>query len=329
MILVTGASGFIGRTLIGQLASAGHPVRALHRRPVKDADYPPLIQWLRTDLLDITSLDQAFYGVDRVFHCAGLVSFQRRDAEAMIKINVEGTSNVVNLSLAHGISKLVHVSSVAALGRPRRATPINESLRWEETVNNSRYGLSKYLGEMEVWRAIGEGLNAVIVNPSIVLGPTEPGDVSHQIVRTVFGEFPWYTEGATGFVDVQDLCRAMIMLMESDQSSRRFIVSGENVSYRELFSALAVRLGKKAPYRKASAAMTELVWRIEKLRSLFTGHRPLITKETARTARLQVQYDNHSILEALPQFRFTSMENTLKTVSADFLKRNTLSPAGR
>jgi dihydroflavonol-4-reductase len=174
--------------------------------------------------------------VEQVYHCAAIVTFNSRRRQEMFKINIEGTANVVNAALDAGIKKMVYVSSVAALGRIREEGPINETMNWTEETSNSAYGQSKYLAEMQVWRGIGEGLNAVMVNPVIILGPGDWNSGSSQIFKTAYDEFPWYTDGSTGFVDVRDVAKAMIELMNSNVTAERFILSAENKTYAEVFN---------------------------------------------------------------------------------------------
>lgn len=216
---------------------------------------------------------------------------------------------------------MVHVSSVAAIGRPSSGSVIDENCKWEDHPNNSVYALSKYLGEMEVWRGIGEGLPAVIVNPSVILGGSENWDEgSSSLVKNAYKEFPWYTRGVNGFVDVRDVVKAMVMLMDSDITGERFILNGDNWAYRDLFTTMAHYLHKKPPFREAAPWMGNLVWRIEKLKSMFSGKAPLLTRETARTAQLRVYYENNKILEYLPGFQFTPMKETLCHACNAFLQ---------
>jgi nucleoside-diphosphate-sugar epimerase len=257
-------------------------------------------------------LSEAMQGVTQVYHCAAVVTFNPKRKAELFKINVEGTANVVNAALDAGVKKLVHVSSVAALGRIRKDEVVNETMNWTEETSNSNYGQSKYLGELEVWRGMGEGLEAAIVNPSIILGAGNWNSGSSQVFKSVYDEFPWYTNGTTGFVDVRDVVAAMIGLMESDISGQRYILSAENKTYREVFNLMADAFGKKRPHKEVTPFIAGLVWRLEALKSRFTGKEPLITKETAATALAKVQFDHSKILAALPNFKFHSIEDTIQ-----------------
>ncbi len=247
MILVTGGTGFLGSYLLRALVKAGKPVRALYRSRIPDQvqDIADKVEWFQGDVLDVCALEDAFAGITEVYHCAAVVSFQPDKRTEMMKINIEGTANVVNMAIDAGVRKLVHVSSVASLGRARQQDSLSEDSQWEESSNNSQYAISKHLSEMEIWRGIAEGLDAVIVNPSIILGSGFWHDGSGMLLKNAWKEFPYYTEGVNGFVDVEDVVKAMIGLMESPVTKRRFILSGENWPYRQLFTEMARHLGKK------------------------------------------------------------------------------------
>ncbi|HEU5366784.1 MAG TPA: 3-beta hydroxysteroid dehydrogenase, partial [Hanamia sp.] len=178
--------------------------------------------------------------------------------------------------------------------------------------SNSIYGKSKYFGEMEVWRGIGEGLNAAIVNPSLILGGNNWENGSSAIFKNAFNEFKWYTEGVSGFVDVRDVARAMILLMNSEITAERFILNGENLPYREIFSSIAKCFGKKPPYKKVTPLIAELMWRLEEIKTKLTGKKHLLTKETVRTALAKVYFDNRKILNALLGFQFTKIKDTIE-----------------
>ncbi|MEO5889991.1 MAG: NAD-dependent epimerase/dehydratase family protein [Ferruginibacter sp.] len=311
MILVTGGAGLLGSELIRQLLSQGSEVRAIYNQTLLPDFHSGLLQQFQCNILDVIGLEEAMQGVDQVYHCAAIVTFEPSRKRELFKINIEGTTNVVNAALTTGVKKMLHVSSVAALGRIRENEPVNETMNWTEDTSNSNYGQSKYLGEMEVWRGIGEGLDAVMVNPVIILGESDWNTGSSQIFKSVYNEFPWYTEGITGFVDARDVAKAMIALMESDISSERFIISAENRSYREIFNLIAQAFGKKLPRKKVTPFIAKIVWRLEAIKSLVTGKKPLVTKETAETALASVYYDNSKLLKFLPGFRYNTMEETI------------------
>lgn len=318
---ITGASGLVGTYLIRQLLSEGKPVVALyrtHKGGLTETEAAQ-VEWVQGDIFDVGLLQETMAGCSTVYHCAGLVSFSPARAEDLMHINVEGTANVVNAALESGIEKLVHVSSVAALGRKRNNQVVDENVRWDDAANPSVYGKSKYLGELEVWRAVAEGLNAVIVNPVIILGKGNWETGSSATFRNAFNEFPWYTEGVSGFVDAEDVARVMIMLMESQVTAERFVLSADNWSYRKLFTTMAEMFGKKPPHRKVQPWMASIVWRLEKIKGIFTGKEPLLTRETADTAQQVVHFDNSKILKALPGFKFRPLDETIREACRYYL----------
>ncbi len=314
MILVTGASGLVGTHLIQQLSGAEVPIRALYHTQI------PLlfretkvhnIEWKQVDILDFSQLEQAFEGITQVYHCAAMVSYDPREKEQMMQINVEGTANVVNISLAMGIQKLLYVSSIATLGKETNKAWITEKADWVEGNENSNYAISKYQAEMEVWRGIAEGLPAIIIHPSIILGEGNWEKSSSHLFKIVYDEFSFYTQGSTAWVDVQDVVKAMIVLMHSDIQAENFIVSGGNHTYLEVFTWMANAMQKKPPFRKANHWMTECVWRLSYLKSILTGSKASITKETARAAQQFHYFDNSKLLKALPGFSYTPIEETI------------------
>ena len=347
-ILVTGAAGLVGNELLQQLLKEGFYVKAgYHAAPLsvdpetrgpqqlhindipgKHAwgspslqDAAPNLEIVQCDILDVVALAEIMKDVTHVYHCAAIVSFDPAEKNRLLKINVEGTANIVNACIDAGVKKLVYVSSVAALGRMRFGEVITEKMNWTEETSNSIYGKSKYLGELEVWRGIGEGLQAVIVNPTIILGGHDWTRGSSAIFKTAYDEFKWYTEGISGFVDVQDVALAMILLMNSKITGQRFILNGENLSYKEIFVSIAGCFKKRAPYKKVTPFMAELVWRMEAIKSRISGKKHLLTKETARTAQAKVYYDNSKILKTFPHFRFTKISEAISRTCATLKER--------
>ena len=279
-ILVTGGAGLVGNELIKQLLDAGEKVKAIyHSSPISISH--PSLSIVQCDILDVVLLEEVMEGITHVYHAAALVSYDPKDKHQLLKINIEGTANVVNACIKARVEKLVHVSSVAALGRIRKEEMVTEKMNWTEETSNSIYGKSKYYGEMEVWRGAAEGLKAVIVNPSLIFGGDNWETGSVAIFKNVYNEFPWYTNGVTGVVDVRDVARAMILLMNSPISAERFILNGGNVSYREIFTLIANCFGKKPPSKKVTPFLAEMVWRIEVLKNLFTGKEKFIDKRNS------------------------------------------------
>ena len=313
MILVTGASGLVGSHLITKLLQDGKQVRALYH-----SNLPPVISnnidWVKADILDVVVLDEVMQGIKQVFHCAAIVSFNPKEKELLHKTNVEGSANVVNACLNNTIEKLLFVSSVASLGRANENTLINESSKWIESRNNSAYAKSKYLAEMEVWRGIGEGLNAVIINPSIILGNSDWTKGSAAIFKSAYDEFAWYTSGVNGFVDVQDVVNAMVQLMESPIVAQRFIISAENSSYKNLFTQIAIAFKKQPPYKQVTSFLAGIVWRLAAIKGLLSDGKPLLTKETAHTAQIKFYYDNTKLLKALPTFTYRTLVKSIDRI---------------
>jgi nucleoside-diphosphate-sugar epimerase len=317
MILVTGASGLVGAHLIKSLVEKGALVTALYRSIVPNIQGAEKVKWVKGDILDIESLENAMEGVEQVYHCAAIVSFAPGQAAAMLHANQEGTANVVNACLAKNIQKLVYVSSVAALGRIRENAPVDEAANWTPETSNSVYGKSKYLAEMEVWRGMGEGLNVAIVNPVIILGAGDWNKGSSEIFKSAYNAFPWYTEGVSGFVDVMDVVDTMQLLMQSKITGERYIISAENIQYKNVFTQIATAFNKPAPHKKVTPFLAGIVWRLEALKGIFTGKNPLLTKETAATAQAVVHFDNTKFLNAFPEFKYRTIESTIKRACAE------------
>jgi nucleoside-diphosphate-sugar epimerase len=314
-VFVTGASGLVGSALIRKLLQKNIPVKALfHTRPssLLSKEEAEQVDWVRGDVLDISLLMDTLPQCSQVYHCAAIVSFHPSRRQLMYQINVEGTANMVNAALECGIKKMVHVSSVASLGKSVTNDAVNEKTEWTEEHNTSQYGKTKYLAEMEVWRGISEGLSAVIVNPAIILGESNWESGSTAIFKKVWQQFPFYTTGSNGFVDVVDVAEAMVMLMESDIEAERFILAAEHHSYQTLMIKIAEQLKKKAPSVKAPKALLALAKYWETIKSVLGKEEPLITAETVQKAYSHSRYDSAKILQQLPSFRYTPLDITLQ-----------------
>ena len=298
MILITGATGFLGAELAMQLASKGLLIRCTKRISSVIPDilkpFEQQIEWVEADLLDIFSLENALEGITQVYHCAALVSFKPEDKIPLRRVNVNGTANVVNLCLLQQI-RLLHVSSIAAIGDAKPGELITENNFLEVTSKIDGYALSKLEGEMEVWRGIAEGLEAIIVNPSIIIGKNTGTAGSGQLFETVRNGLKFYTSGSCGFVDVADVASCMIILMNTELNDERYIINAENITYKQLFLDIAQKFGTKPPSIFARSWMLEIGWRVASIISFFTGKPPFLDKTSAQASSRTSNYDNAKI----------------------------------
>lgn len=324
-VLVTGGTGFLGSYIIKELVEKNYFVRAIRRSAGKLPFYIPAeifknVEWVEGDILDTASLEASMENVDAVIHSAAIISFHKGDKNQMYHVNIQGTANVVNTMLEKGIPTLVHISSVAALGRSQDGSQVNEEKRWHDNKSNTHYAISKHKAEMEVWRGIGEGLNAVIVNPSTLLGYGDWNTSSCRIFKTIYDEFPWYTKGINGFVDIEDVARAIVLLMASDMSEQRFIINGDNWSFQQLFNTIADGFSKRHPRFRATPFLGSVARRIENIKTIFSGKKPLLTKESARVAHSSTYFSNDKILAALPGFSFTPLQESIQKSCRKYLQ---------
>ncbi|MBE7173728.1 MAG: NAD-dependent epimerase/dehydratase family protein [Williamsia sp.] len=325
MVLVTGGTGFLGAYIIRELVQQGYKVRAIRR---KESNTPffisptvfEQIEWFTADILDVVSLTEAMQGADTVIHSAAKVSYNPDDKKEMYQINIDGTTNMVNVALELGTRRFVYISSVAAVGRTLNGEHIDEEKEWDEKQVSSHYSMSKHKAEMEVWRAIGEGLNAVILNPSTILGYGNWHESSCAIFKSVWEEFPYYTSGINGFVAVEDVATATIRLMQSDIQAERFLISADNWPYRQVFDTIADGFQKKHPSRPVTPFLAAVAWRYEKLKTVFTGKRSLLSKESARIAQTKTFYNNSKLLAALPGFSFTPLAAAIHSACAHYMQ---------
>jgi dihydroflavonol-4-reductase len=313
-VFLTGATGFVGAYLVRALLSEGYEIRAMKRKgsPLlllgEDAKE---VEWVEGDLLDLPFLEEVMQGVEQVYHAAAMVSFDPKDVRKMMEVNVRGTENLVNTALVAGVDKFLQISSIAALGRKKNEKRIDEKAQWENNSINSNYAISKFKAECEVWRGVQEGLNAVIVNPSVILGAGYWHSGTGKMFVQANKGLRFYPQGVTGFVDVRDVAWASVKLMQSEISAERFILNAENYSYLQLFSEMAEALGKKAPKWKMPHWGVELMWRAELLRSKALGVKPLITKELARNLESHYEYSAKKIEKAI-DYKFIPLSQTIK-----------------
>lgn len=334
MILVSGGTGLVGSHLLFLLTEKGYPVRAIYRNRKniseterifrfykEDAQQQlDLIEWVEADVTDYYALVDALQGVKHVYHAAARVSFNPGESELMLQVNTEGTANLMNACLQVGIEKVCYVSSVSSLGKNLESNIIDENVEWQPDDYRSAYSYSKFRAEMEVWRASKEGLPVVIVNPSVVIGPVNWKRSSGRLFYSVKKGMPFYTNGGAGFVDVRDVARAAVMLMESDVVNERYILNSENLTYKEFFTIVAKALGKRPPFIRASKWITELGWRINLVLCAIAGKAPAITKDTARTAH-SVSYYSAKKFSTQFNYKFLPISEAVENASRWFKKQ--------
>ena len=320
-ILITGITGLVGSFVAKKMLEEGHQVFGLIR---ENADTSLLnsikdqVSLVTGDILDIPNLEKAIEGKDWVIHCAGLVSFSPKDRDNLFKVNTEGTANVVNLCLEKNIKKLAFISSIAAIGRNEKLQNINNQLiteenEWTESSYNSNYSKSKYLAELEVWRGVSEGLSAIILNPSNILGIGDWNKSSTKLFKYVFDQNLFYTDGTMNYVDVEDLAEILNKLLNSEIINERFIVSAGAVKQLEFFNEIAKYFNKKPPKYQLKGWAIGLLWRLEAIKASVLGTDPLITKETAKAAKTHFVYSNHKIKNAL-SFEFRPLGESCERI---------------
>lgn len=321
-LLVTGGTGFLGAYLIRQLLAKGYAVRATRRTnsPMDlVADFADQVEWVEADVTDVVALEDALEGITEVFHCAAMVSFHPRDVARMMQVNVEGTANVVNLCLEMGIRKLLHVSSIASLGRTKERPVLDENSSWVESRGNSNYAISKYRSEQEVWRGHAEGLPVAIVNPAIIFGSGFWHLGSAKFFKQVDEGLKFCPQGATGFVDVRDVARFMIHLLEGPQNGERYILNSENASFRRLFDLIGASIDKKPPFIPVNPLLAEVAWRVEWLKEKLLGADPMVTREAARSSVSTYFYSNEKS-KSVFDFQYRSLETTIRETGMQFLE---------
>lgn len=312
MIVVTGANGLLGSHLLRRLSKENVPVVGV-RKPDSETNHLQdltQIEWRDADLLDTESLSEALKGATTVIHTAAQVSFNPRQRNKIFEVNEGGTRNVVNACLHLNINHLIHISSVAAIGRQKGFHHINEESKWVPGDLNTDYAESKYLAELEVWRAHEEGLKVSIVNPSVILAPPDQTKSSAQLFHYVMKEKLFYTEGQLNFVDVRDVVEIIWRMHSEKIYGERFIANGGNTTFQNLFSQIALRLNKRPPSVKMPSSLLSLLAMAEEMRSRITGTEPLITRQSTKLAKEFFYYSNEKALNKF-NFQFHSLENTL------------------
>jgi nucleoside-diphosphate-sugar epimerase len=323
MIAVTGASGLLGTAVVRRLAAQHKSVRAIKRHNSDMSFLDNLdgkIAYHDADILDTLSLNEAFKDVTHVVHVAGAVSFNPRHAERVMDINVRGTQNVVDTCLANGVKRLIHISSVAALGRQKGQTIITENNKWIDSPLHSTYAKAKYLAELEVYRGQEEGLSTVIINPSVILAEGNWNLSSAQLFKYVWEEKPFYFDGSLNYVDAEDVVSLIERLLDAGVEGQRFIASAGKTSFLEFFEKVALEFGKKQPTIRLGKNVLKIGAIVESLRSRITGAEPRLTRETVRLAGAQFRYENEKIRNCL-NFEFQPIDKTLKRCCGYYMEK--------
>jgi dihydroflavonol-4-reductase len=313
MILVTGANGLLGSFILRKLVAEGESVIALKRKTSDTHltdDLKNKITWRDADITDTISLNELFKDASIVIHAAAMVSFNPREEDQLYKVNVEGTKNVVNACLTNNIKKLIHISSVAALGRQKGSSILDEGSKWIDSPLNSAYAKSKYLAELEVYRGIEEGLPASIINPSFILAPSDWEKSSSQMFRYIWKEKRFYSGGQANYVDVEDVAEMASKLCKQNFVGERFIASAGTISFKELFEQMALRLKKKAPSVRVGSKLLTAFALIEEMRCFVFGTKPLITRESVKATKEIFTYSNKKSVEYL-NIKYKTLSETL------------------
>ena len=312
-ILVTGATGFVGSYLVRLLLQKGYIVRGL-KRPTSTFDLlegvKDLVEWADTDINDVVGLEAAFEGITHVCHCAASISFHPRDVREMEKTNVDGAANIVNLCLHKNVKKLIHVSSIAALGRSKDRLDLDEKCQWVQSKDNSNYAITKHGAEQEIWRGVAEGLPCVIVSPSVIVGSRSWDKGMAGFFKKVDEGLLVCPTGQSGFVDVRDVAVFMEKMIQMEISGERFILNAVNIPHKEFFTAIANALHVTPPRIMVGPFLVEIAWRVEWLKEKLLGVTPLATKESARASVTKFMYHNEKSL-AVPHFQYRPFEQTI------------------
>lgn len=319
-ILITGGSGFLGSYILKYLVENHYEnifaIRSNNTHPLIYTHSS--IHWLIGDILDLDFVESAIENMDYVIHCAAKISYIPSESESLNLVNCVGTEYIVNACLFYRIKKLIHISSIAAFGYNENIEIIDEKSEWVENKTNTAYAISKQRAEREVWRAIAEGLSATILCPSIMIGTGNWENGSCKIFRTIANGLEYYPIGSTGFVDVRDVVRFILLSLENNWDSEKFILNSSNQNWQNFIQTFSNKLGIKPPTKPLSATLGNLAWRWESLKSYFKNEKPIITKETIYNSSINLNFDN-SKSKSVP-FTYTPFEKSIDEIAKNYLK---------
>ncbi len=327
MILITGGTGMVGSRVLLECVKKNKPVRAIYRRIEslnhikkkfiksypENSDLFNRIEWIKADLNDLEGLNIAFKGVKFVYHCAAKVSFVQFHYEKLLKTNIEGTANIVNLCIKHKVKKLGYVSSIASLGVEKNVKNINENHSWSSSQNHTAYAYSKYSAELEVWRASQEGIDVIIINPGIILGPHFWHRSSGALFEKVNNGLKYYTMGNAPIVSLEDVVKSLIILMDSLIKNERFILVADNIKQKELLDKIAIALNKKKPGFLLSKRKLKTLFVIDKTLNFLGLKKRYLSIALIDSLCNNQKYDGSKILSKI-NFTYSKIDEVISQI---------------
>jgi len=330
--LVIGATGILGGHVVLKLLQNNQPVIAGKQKTsdLKKVEklfsyYTPdhkqlfeKIKWVDIDVTDIFSIEEALEGVNYVYNCSGFVSFNKADRKKLFKINEEGVANIVNACLHKNIGGLCHVSSIATINNSDYILPLSESVFWKSSGKESDYAISKHNGEREVWRGIEEGLNAVIVNPGVILSSGFWDQSSSQLFNVCYKGNRFYTEGKAGYIAAEDVAGCMTELVEKRLFANRYILIEDNYPFKDILDTIQTRLNRPKPGINAGKNLLELARMADAFICTFSGKPRRITKPVIH-AGLNTQSFSNTKIKAVYSKGFIPVNQAIEKICKDFL----------
>ena len=328
-IFVTGATGFLGGYVCKQLINQDRfNIHAIHR---VDNEYGLLkkykdkIIWHRGDLMDVPFLEEAVREANIIIHAAALVSFYKKDREKMLLINQHGTANLINLAIDYNIENFIHISSIAAIGRPPDEFKISEKTEWTDSDRNSNYALSKRLADLEVFRGFAEGLTGTILCPGVILGTGFWHRGTELFFKSVSAGLQWSPVGENSFVDVRDVTSAILQTLKSAPINDRLIISGHNASYKELLSQIAKLFGKRPPKNLVTKNLIRIASPFVYLVEWILGHSWPYPLGVLKNTSYKYRYDNEKSIQSLAM-NYRPLSKTLEEIVSAWKQKQTDEP---
>jgi len=319
-ILLTGGTGFLGSYILEELLHKGFTnIHVLSRNKIDSSLYQ--LRYLQGDVLDVFRLDDLIQNIDCVIHAAAIVSFEKKDRREMFAVNVEGTANLVNVSLDHGVRRFIHVSSTAAIGKNLDDSEITENTKWSDKLTHTQYALSKFLSEKHVWRAHAEGLQVSVVNPALILGKGDWKSGTSGFFSKIDKGLKYYPIGSNGIVAASDVARFVTELLFQEDFGERYILSSENMTYKTLFQQIASQLSVKAPYIPIEGKYRLLALLKERVSRVTGSKTNYLTKESLKNISEKKRYSNSKSLSKF-DFQYQSIPSLLNQISAEYLQNS-------